>query len=54
MAILVAIIDVGAAVILDILARALNPIVKTAALEVVKLCRRSFPIAPIPILAIYR
>ena len=54
MTILVAIIDVGAAVILDILARALNPIMKTAALDVVKLPRRCFPITPIPILTIYR
>jgi len=50
MPIFVAIVHIGATMISDVLSRAFNPIVKSAALYVVKLPWRGFPIAMIPIM----
>ena len=49
MPIFVAIVHIGATMIPDILSRAFNPIVKAAALNIVKLPWQGFPITPIPI-----
>jgi hypothetical protein len=50
MTIFVAIVDVGATMVPQILSSAFNAIVKAAALNVVKLSWRAIPIASIPIM----
>ena len=49
MTVLITIVDVRATMITNVFTCALNPIMKTAALNVVKLPRRCFPITSIPI-----
>jgi hypothetical protein len=54
MTILIAVVDVWPAVIVNILSRTFNSIVKTPALNVVELSWRSFPVVPVSILTIPR